>query len=541
VTDYAIAFGPALAFVVWVNWGWSAVRFALGPLLLLLLAAKILTGESRKLLPTAASILVISTVLVKVDSVSNPFVNNEPDAAEERPLDPLERVLCQIDPSSSPECARYFPEVELTESGCPAASNEEPAILDISGNDPRQKLVFTNVAAGKPLPVRNMPSCVDRDKTYLATFETMHGNFSVELDTAAAPVAVNNFVFLSRWNYYDNSYLGFYGESQPLVLETGHHIVGLGDPEAPGYEIPLEPPTEQPYYPPLALVMETGSQTTTASGGKVFITLDDTDASTLGDNYTRFGSVASGQDVIAEIERYKSTVLFNVTVEPLGRTEGHANPPPTTEQPPDLTQAVEPTCPSPGTTERLLQFTGPPPMCIDLTHTYIATLDTNYGPVDITLDPELAPDAVNNFVFLARWNFFDSVAFEHNDQGGILRLSDPLTPDTNRGGPGYELDVEAPPGPISYPDVGVIMASGSQEGKTSGSKFVIVLSSVEKAQLEGAAQSFTLFGKVTSGLQWISTHEGTDPGGFPGVDRQGQDQITGTPIVIKDVIINEQE
>lgn len=46
---------------------------------------------------------------------------------------------------------------------------------------------------------------IDPNKQYTATFKTQHGDIVVELFARQAPVTVNNFVFLAREGYYDNT------------------------------------------------------------------------------------------------------------------------------------------------------------------------------------------------------------------------------------------------------------------------------------------------------------------------------------------------
>ena len=52
-----------------------------------------------------------------------------------------------------------------------------------------------------------------------------------------------------------------------------------------------------------------------------------------------------------------------------------------------------------------------PPMTIDASKTYTATIVTDVGPLTLQLDPKTAPKAVNSFVFLADQHFFDCIVF----------------------------------------------------------------------------------------------------------------------------------
>ena len=47
-------------------------------------------------------------------------------------------------------------------------------------------------------------------------------------------------------------------------------------------------------------------------------------------------------------------------------------------------------------------YSAPPAMAINTAHHYLVTMNTNKGTITLCLDPKLAPNTVNNFVFLAR-------------------------------------------------------------------------------------------------------------------------------------------
>jgi cyclophilin family peptidyl-prolyl cis-trans isomerase len=60
-----------------------------------------------------------------------------------------------------------------------------------------------------------------------------------------------------------------------------------------------------------------------------------------------------------------------------------------------------------GSSPRTTTFSGPPPTCIDSTRFYEAVITTTKGPITLQLNPETAPGAVNNFVVLARYGYYD--------------------------------------------------------------------------------------------------------------------------------------
>src|SRR3954453_2372987 len=88
-----------------------------------------------------------------------------------------------------------------------------------------------------------------------------------------------------------------------------------------------------------------------------------------------------------------------------------------------------------GPSERTTSFAKAPPMCIDPAKTYTATLETNKGTYSATLDPKTAPLAVNNFVTLARYGFYNGVACHRIVKQFVVQCGDPTG--TGGGGPGY--------------------------------------------------------------------------------------------------------
>jgi len=77
-------------------------------------------------------------------------------------------------------------------------------------------------------------------------------------------------------------------------------------------------------------------------------------------------------------------------------------------------------------------------MCIDVTRRYSAEMVTSKGTMTIALDPVAAPKTVNNFVFLARYHYFDGIFFHRVIPGFVLQGGDPRG--TGTGGPGYDFE-----------------------------------------------------------------------------------------------------
>ena len=77
------------------------------------------------------------------------------------------------------------------------------------------------------------------------------------------------------------------------------------------------------------------------------------------------------------------------------------------------------------------------PMCIDVDKRYTASMVTSKGTLTIALDPIGAPETVNNFVFLARYHYFDGIVFHRIIPGFVLQGGDPTG--TGPGRPGLPL------------------------------------------------------------------------------------------------------
>ena len=70
-------------------------------------------------------------------------------------------------------------------------------------------------------------------------------------------------------------------------------------------------------------------------------------------------------------------------------------------------------------------FAAPPPMSINTTHHFLATIKTAKGTMTLCLDPTLAPSTVNNFVFLARNQFYDGLKFHRVEANFVIQGGSP--------------------------------------------------------------------------------------------------------------------
>ncbi len=137
-----------------------------------------------------------------------------------------------------------------------------------------------------------------------------------------------------------------------------------------------------------------------------------------------------------------------------------------------------------------------PAMTIDPSKTYTATITTDIGPFTVQLDPKTAPKAVNSFVFLADQHFFDCIVFHRVIPSFVDQTGDPTG--TGTGGPGYQFADELPKTATpQYPLGSLAMANSGPN--TNGSQFFIVAGT----EGENLSPNYTLFGKVTSGLDVV--------------------------------------
>ena len=161
-----------------------------------------------------------------------------------------------------------------------------------------------------------------------------------------------------------------------------------------------------------------------------------------------------------------------------------------------------------GSSPKTQKFSGPPPMCIDPAKTYTATMVTNKGTMTIALDPIGAPKTVNNFVFLARYHYFDGISFHRIIPGFVIQGGDPQG--TGMGGTGYKFEDELPKAG-SYKIGSLAMANSGPN--TNGSQFFIISGDAGTS----LQPQYSLFGKVVDGLDVVLELEkvGTPGAGVP--------------------------
>ena len=152
----------------------------------------------------------------------------------------------------------------------------------------------------------NQPEQVSTPDSAVAVVETSLGTFEVTLNGKAAPKTVANFIKLSNDKFYDG--LTFHR----IVKQTGFHLIQGGDPKGdgtggPGYTVPAEIGLK--HTKGAIATARTGDEVNPgkASSGSQFYIVEE-DIPFLDGNYTVFGYVTKGMDVVEKIGQVETTV-----------------------------------------------------------------------------------------------------------------------------------------------------------------------------------------------------------------------------------------
>ena len=148
----------------------------------------------------------------------------------------------------------------------------------------------------------------------------------------------------------------------------------------------------------------------------------------------------------------------------------------------------------------------PPSGDLDTSKSYTATFKIERGEFEIMLFANDAPLTVENFVNLARAEFYDATTFHRVIPGFMVQGGDPEG--TGTGGPGYRFGDEFNPN-LRHDSEGVLSMANSGPG-TNGSQFFITLAPTP--HLDGM---HTVFGKVTRGMDVVKAIRERDPGSDP--------------------------
>ena len=126
-----------------------------------------------------------------------------------------------------------------------------------------------------------------------------------------------------------------------------------------------------------------------------------------------------------------------------------------------------------------------------------AIIETKFGNIELKLFPDVAPGHVENFVKLAKSEFFDGTVFHRVIPGFMIQGGDPNSKGTDRsnhgtGGPGYSVKAEFNEKPHLR---GALSMARSRDPDSAGSQFFIV---VKKSSF--LDHQYTVFGEVVNGM-----------------------------------------
>ena len=131
---------------------------------------------------------------------------------------------------------------------------------------------------------------------------------------------------------------------------------------------------------------------------------------------------------------------------------------------------------------------------------WTGSMQVGDAELGLELDGVNAPQAVANFISLSQSGFYDNVSCHRLVTQGIyvLQCGDP--DGTGAGGPGYTFGpIENAPSDDNYVVGTLAMARVGGDGNSMGSQFFIVYQ--DSRIPSDAAGGYTVFGKITSGLE----------------------------------------
>ncbi len=144
---------------------------------------------------------------------------------------------------------------------------------------------------------------IDVKKKYTATLKTQRGDLVLELFTAEAPKTVNNFVFLAREGFYDDT---VFHRVIPGFVVQGGDPTGSGS-GGPGYRFADEFSKRKHGTGTLSMA----NAGPNSNGSQFFITY--APQPHLDNHHSVFGQLTSGMDILQQIKQ--GDKLIKVTIE----------------------------------------------------------------------------------------------------------------------------------------------------------------------------------------------------------------------------------
>jgi peptidyl-prolyl cis-trans isomerase B (cyclophilin B) len=149
--------------------------------------------------------------------------------------------------------------------------------------------------------------------------------------------------------------------------------------------------------------------------------------------------------------------------------------------------------------EKPKTYSAPPPMTIDTSKQYTATIETEKGNLVLELFASDVPITVNNFMFLAREGFYNGLAFHRVVSDFVVQGGCPIG--DGRGGPGYQFDDEI----TEHTHVAGALSMANSGANTNGSQFFITYT--PQHHLDG---HHSVFGQLVEGTDVLERIEQGD-------------------------------
>ncbi len=155
--------------------------------------------------------------------------------------------------------------------------------------------------------------------------------------------------------------------------------------------------------------------------------------------------------------------------------------------------------PTPTPAPKPKTYSAPPPMTIDTSKQYTATIETEKGNLVLELFASDVPATVNNFVFLAREGFYNGTTFHRIIPGFMAQGGDPTG--TGTGNPGYSFPDEF----TKHKHVAGTLSMANSGPNTNGCQFFITYA--PQPHLDG---KHSVFGQLIEGMDVLEKIEPGD-------------------------------
>jgi cyclophilin family peptidyl-prolyl cis-trans isomerase len=211
--------------------------------------------------------LVYIATLVTGDDDSDTSSTIEPVSTEVITSEPISSIVPVASEPATTESATSEPATDAAAPECPPVDGVAEPVHEFSAAP---------------------PMCLEEGATYQAVVTTNFGEYTADLDAETAPLAVNNFVFLARNGYYDET---------PCHRIIPGFVIQCGDPTGtgtgnPGYEFADELPEAGQYQLGSLAMANSGPDT----NGSQFFVITGEQGVQLPPDYTLFGQVVEGFD-----------------------------------------------------------------------------------------------------------------------------------------------------------------------------------------------------------------------------------------------------